>query len=79
MVRPGITIGETGRWQSLLAYTFLFSRPTATGSFGPSPFVSRQQEHRALQQQIFTHRLFGQEPHVITLEQPDLAPRIRIP
>ena len=66
-VRPGITVIESPRWQSLLAYTYQFSEPTADGSFGPAPIAPRLPEHRALEQQIFQHRIIGDGNRAITL------------
>ena len=37
MARPGLTIAESQRRQSLFAYTFIYSQPTVDGSFGPPP------------------------------------------
>ena len=67
MLRPGLTLIENKHWQSLFAYTYFFSEPTAGGSFGPSPFRGRQVEHRAFEQQIFEHRLFRQGDRAVTL------------
>ena len=67
MLRPGLTIVEERHWQSLLAYTYFFSEPTAGGSFGQNPFIGRQVEHRAFEQQIFEHELVGHGGRAITL------------
>ena len=68
MARPGLTIMESKRWQSLFAYTYLYSEPTANGTYGLPPIVGKQPEHRAFEQQIFQHRLLGQGEHAITLQ-----------
>ncbi len=68
LVRPGLTIVEGKHWQSLMAYTFIYSQPTANGSFGPAPIIGEQLEHRAFEQQIFQHRLLGHQGHAVTLE-----------
>ena len=66
-VRPGLTVVESPHWQSLLAYTFQLSNPTAGGSFGPAPIAQELPEHRALEQQIFEHRISGNGDRAITL------------
>ncbi len=66
-VRPGITIVEGPHWQTLLAYTYFVSEPTADGTFGPAPILSRSPEHRALEQEIFVHRIARQGARTITL------------
>ena len=42
-------------------------RTNAGGSFGQSPFIGRQVEHRAFEQQIFEHRLIGHGERATTL------------
>ncbi len=68
MARPGLTIMESKRSQSLFAYTYVYSDPTADGIYGLPPIIGKQPEHRAFEQQIFQHRLLGRGEHAITLE-----------
>ena len=66
-VRLGITVVESPHWQSLLAYTYQFSEPTADGSFGPTPIAPKLPEHRVLEQQIVEQRISGDGDRAITL------------
>ena len=59
-LRPGLTLKENHRLQSLVAYTFFRSATTASGTFGPPPIAGRQVENRLFEQQQVTHRLFGE-------------------
>ena len=68
-LRPGITLNESRSQQSLIAYTFFRSQPTANGSFGPSPIVGRQIENRLFEQQQITYRPFHKEDSAFQLIQ----------
>src|SRR5580700_113757 len=72
-LRPGITLNESRSQQSLIAYTFFRSQPTANGSFGPSPIVGRQIENRLFEQQQITYRPFDKGD-----SSPQLIQRFRL-